>query len=769
MKPKKQYFMYLDILRLISCIAVFLYHLNILKGGYLAVCSFFVISGFLSCYLQSQKEKFSLKNYYISKLLKLYIPLTIIVLSTIVFLPLIPDLALPNLKPEIKSILLGYNNFWQLSTNLDYFAKQIDSPFMHLWYVSILLQFDLIFPLLYIPLRKLGDKLHKSIPCIISLILTIAASIYFYITNQNQNIMYTYYNTFSRSFALLFGVTLGLIHHYYQPLIPKFFKNKSSSMAIFILYIGFICGAFTTIDSSSHIFPIAMLITTFATCRIIDYAINLQKENKTKEIKVIPKVNQIVPSIEKIEPEETNYKEKTITKKIIKYFAGISYEFYILQYPIIFFLQYFNLSKSLKILITTISLIILSCLYHYILTKNKEKTLIKYILKIIVLVITFIGIYKFTLLKDNTKEMAELKAVLAENEVLIESKNQEYDKNFQEKQQEFEQKLKNLSNDESKLSDLVKNIPAVAMGDSVMESVAKTLYQTFPNIYVDALYERTAYAGVEILTKLSNSGKIGDPVIIEFGANGNCTQKEYQKIIELCQGKQIFWLTVPNDRIVNVNHDLFELEKKYDNFHVIDWYTMTRPHPEYFVSDKVHLTAAGKKAFIQAIYDGVYNYYKKEFDDKKEALQKEHEETLKQELSFFGNELLINTYKELENNYPNAKYISNKDFNYETFKERLQKEKDSNTLTYKLVFLFDSNLKLTKEQWNEILEICKDKQLTIISTSSKTIENINNPEITLIDCEKDIMNNPEYLRSDKTHLNSNGILALIKIITENIK
>ena len=39
-KNNKKYFKYLDIIRLFSCISIFLYHLGILKGGYLAVCTF---------------------------------------------------------------------------------------------------------------------------------------------------------------------------------------------------------------------------------------------------------------------------------------------------------------------------------------------------------------------------------------------------------------------------------------------------------------------------------------------------------------------------------------------------------------------------------------------------------------------------------------------------------------------------------------------------------------------------------------------------------
>ena len=68
----KKYYKDIDFIRVLSCIAVLLYHLNILKGGYLAVCTFFVLSGYLSCISAFRKEKLSLKEYYLNRSLKIY-------------------------------------------------------------------------------------------------------------------------------------------------------------------------------------------------------------------------------------------------------------------------------------------------------------------------------------------------------------------------------------------------------------------------------------------------------------------------------------------------------------------------------------------------------------------------------------------------------------------------------------------------------------------------------------------------------------------------
>ena len=56
MKEKKAYYYKIDFIRCLSCIAVLLYHLNVLKGGYLAVCTFFVLSRISSLHISLKKQ-----------------------------------------------------------------------------------------------------------------------------------------------------------------------------------------------------------------------------------------------------------------------------------------------------------------------------------------------------------------------------------------------------------------------------------------------------------------------------------------------------------------------------------------------------------------------------------------------------------------------------------------------------------------------------------------------------------------------------------------
>ena len=51
---------------------------------------------------------------------------------------------------------------------MDYFAHHVGSPFMHFWYIGILLQFEIVFPLIFIVLKTLGNKIKKIIPVILT-------------------------------------------------------------------------------------------------------------------------------------------------------------------------------------------------------------------------------------------------------------------------------------------------------------------------------------------------------------------------------------------------------------------------------------------------------------------------------------------------------------------------------------------------------------------------------------------------------------------------
>ena len=493
MKSEKKYYMKLNIVRDISCILILLYHLNIVKGGFLAVCTFFTLSGYLSCMSAIKNKNFSIKAYYLNRIIKLYLPLIIVVFITVILSKIIPNINWINLKPETMSVVLGYNNFWQLNANLDYFTKNVNSPFIHLWYISILMQFELVFPIVFTLLKKFEDKGLNLISIVIVGLLTIATTVLFYYMSVTKDIMVVYYNTFARIFSILFGILLALIHYEYENRFPKFLKTNNS--LIFNVYLIILVVLSIFVSAESKLFAVFMILTTVITTRMIKYSV-------------------------------IQTKKKDRSKIFTRAFAKITYEIYLVQYPVIFFMQNVPMNRTLKIIpiiaLTFIIAFILNLIINY---KSKHKVA-KFIRIIFCTLIIILGGFFLITEKDHTDEMKELEQILNENAGITEQKNEENINTENNKTTDKEENVMAIATnskeetknknekqsyeiteeDKEKIAEEVSNLKVVGIGDSVLLGAIKELYNNFPNGYFDGKVSRPLSVGENILKDLKSQG-----------------------------------------------------------------------------------------------------------------------------------------------------------------------------------------------------------------------------------------------------------------------
>ena len=740
MDNKKMYYKNLDIVRVLSCILVLLYHLNILKGGYLAVCIFFVLSGYLSIISAFRKEKFSILSYYKERLLHIYIPLLIVVFITVGVVSLIPSINWLTLKPETTSVILGYNNYWQLSANMDYFAHHVGSPFMHFWYIGILLQFEIVFPLIFIVLKTLGNKIKKIIPVILTTSLSFIGFGYFFYVSLTKNVMFTYYDTFSRIFSILFGISLGLYHVYYKENKSCYIKNELISKLIFYMYLLITILLCILIPSTSDYFSITMLLVTLIGCRLIDYG----------TISSISELNNF--------------------DKIIKSLAKVSYEIYLVQYPVIYLLQDLEINNSIRILLIIIITVILSYILHFALNLKKKSNNFVFIIKITTLILislcSIFGIYKYIITKDHTKEMQELEEQLNRNEEMMQKKQEEYEANIKEEENKWNEVLADLENGEEKISEIVSNLPLVSIGDSVMLGGMDSIYSKFPKAYVDAKVSRADCEVPNILRNLKNKGKIGDVVVLGLGTNGSCGDNTRKEIMNILSDKKVFWLTVTNDREVHINSKITSLTENYDNAYLIDWNTLSKGHRDYFVADGIHLTGKGRQVYSQSIYDAIYKVYLDEFNDKKNGIINEHEKELKEKITFFGNDIIINTFDNIKEKFLKTDFKLDKNYDFNKLYDEIKKGVESNTLNHRIVLAFDKQANLTSNNYLEIISLLEGYEIYILSSDNKL--EFSNSNVTVIDFNSELVSNPNYIMADRIHLTNNGNLALSIILDKEI-
>ncbi len=686
----------INFIRILCTCAILLYHLGLIKGGYLAVCTFFVLSGYLSTVSSLKKDDFSILSYYKNRIKKIYFPLIIITFVVVGILSFFDNIYWFNLKPETTSIIFGYNNFWQRTVNLDYFARHIDSPFMHLWYISILMQYELIFPILFKILKKIGNKI-KSLPCIILFLLFIISSIYFYKINIIKGINYAYYDTFGRSFSFFLGMFIGFINYYYKSYI---INNK-----IYYLYLFVLSMLFIFVPYSSKYYSIIMILVSILSGRLIEYGL----------------IN--------------NYKNK--------FFINFSYEIYLIQYPVIFIFQ--NINIPFKIIIIILLIILLSWIYHYIIYETKNKV-IRNIFCLILIIFSLYGFLIYIKAKDYTKEMNILKEQLSNNEKELEKNNQKYLENLKQEEENWIKKLETYENYEEKLKDVVKNLPVVGIGDSVMLGAVNNLYQKFPNGYFDAKISRTAWSCSKILTNLKNNNKLGNPIIIHLGTNGDCSTSCKDEILEVIGDKDVYLINTTN--LEYVNNNLSKYASLHDNVYLIDWKNISSGHKEYFYADGIHLTPAGRKAYSEAIYKAIYDNYLIKYEKMKNDLIKEYENKKNNKISFYGNSLLLNAFDYISKDFKDSNFVIN------SFENIINTLKNENS-TKRCVFIFNN---LTLNDYNTLVKLCNN-QIYIFNINGKlNKENVYNFELK-----------NEYLMPDGKHLNEKGNKALSEFIKNNVK
>ena len=603
MNGKTLYFRKLDIIRIIYCILVLLYHLNIIKGGFLAVCTFFTLSGYLSCMSALKNKYFSIKLYYINRLKKIYFPLLIVVAVTVIFTKLNPSINWMNLKPETFSVLFGYNNFWQLSANQDYFTRNINSPFIHLWYISILFQFDLLFPLVFKLLNRIENKIKNNISTIVVVIFTIFTTILFIYMSRTQDFMITYYNSFARSFSIMFGILLALIHYKYNTKLSRIFERYNN--LIFVIYTILLISLCIFLPNEVEYYAIFMILTTFISTRIIEYS---------------------------------TYESKKINRSDIylKFLSRMTYEIYLVQYPVIFLMQRVVMNDNLNALIITTLTVIISFILYFIIEGTFKNKKIRITKNIFMGVVILIGVVVTITSKDYSTEMKALENRLNENLKFAEEKNKDFINNANIEKEDNNNTSENTQNQirntlaennensnenteskkakiiEKDIENIIKNMRVVGVGDSVLLDATKAFYNKFPKGYFDGKINRTISKSKEVLTYLKNKGKLGNIVILCLSTNGDYLDKQNTEMMKILGDRKVYWINAAGPDDPKFNEKFANFAKNYPNIHIIEWDKFAKTHPEYLEPDKIHPNYKGGQVLVQQVFDAICEDYLKE-------------------------------------------------------------------------------------------------------------------------------------------------------------
>lgn len=157
------------------------------------------------------------------------------------------------------------------------------------------------------------------------------------------------------------------------------------------------------------------------------------------------------------------------------------------------------------------------------------------------------------------------------------------------------------------------------IGDSIMNGNRGVILEQLPDAHIDAKGSRDVCGGFEAAQRLQQNGMLSDVVIVELGTNGPLLNHEpyasgTQNLLELLgTERQIFWVTVycSYSQWMAMNNDfIWELSKTRPNITVIDWYSLSIEHPEWF-PDGVHPNMEGARNFAKMLREALEEKYDK--------------------------------------------------------------------------------------------------------------------------------------------------------------
>ena len=151
------------------------------------------------------------------------------------------------------------------------------------------------------------------------------------------------------------------------------------------------------------------------------------------------------------------------------------------------------------------------------------------------------------------------------------------------------------------------------IGDSIMNGNRRIILDQLPDAHIDAKGSRDVCGGFEAAQRLDWEGRLSDVVIVELGTNGPLLNHEpyasgTQNLLELLGTERtIFWVTVycSYSQWMNMNNDyIWELAATRPNITVIDWYSLSVQHPEWF-PDGVHPNVEGARNFARLLREAL--------------------------------------------------------------------------------------------------------------------------------------------------------------------
>ena len=568
---KRDYIAAFDGLRAIAIMSIVGHQMMAYRipGGFLGLNIFLLLSGyFMTASLMDslmKNGKVPLKSFLTKRLKRIIVPTFAMIVAVIFYLLLFQRELLVNLRSTMVSNLFFMNNWWQIIQENDHAITVLtQSPFSHLWYMSLAVQYYLLWPILFVFLSVMIKK-HQVLQKVI--IVLLVASVILMMTKDvsNAHFLRIFFGTDTRAFSVLTGAVVALLFP-----IQKFYgeykqKYHYESVVRFLPIGLLILFLFTIKEHSSITFRGGMFI--FDVVVAVLMMISLHPKSVTSLF--------------------FRLKPLTVIGR-----RSLSYYLWYLPLSVLYQAKIGDTSSTpvLHRMVEIVLLVILGELWYQLFERGKftkvmqrltsqwshstrrTVTLVYYISIVMILVIGFIQASP----RLSAQESA-LQEVLLASESL--SKNT---RNTDKKIVKTINNIQGLSREETVFS---SNTSITFIGDTMLLAMAQEIPTLYPNAVISANRDLQVYELGGMIDQLKQQKQLGDIIVLMVGSNGAYTKGQLDAVLKnIGMDKQIFLVSNTINRTWQreINQIANQLADKYSNVYYIDWKTEASTHPDWF-------------------------------------------------------------------------------------------------------------------------------------------------------------------------------------------
>ncbi|HCE13409.1 MAG TPA: acetyltransferase [Enterococcus sp.] len=604
-----------DGIRTLAVIGVILYHLlpTQMRGGYLGVPVFFVVSGYLITDLLRQEwdqnGKIKVIDFYVRRMKRLYPGMVVMLGLAAAYITLFQRNLLNNLRGVVVSSLLYYNNWWQINHGLSYFDRfGNESPFTHLWSLAVEGQNYLIWPLVFILLMKIGKKRSRVFNVVAG--ITVFSGILFAVLyTPGADPTRVYYGTDTRLFSIWMGSALAFIWpttHLKKeiPIKAKRILNLSGIVSL----LGLVFAFFLLDDHLTFVYYGGMfLISILATVLVAVTAHPGASLNRL------------------------------LTNPLFSYIGKRSYGIYLYQFPVMIFYEAKVGNIGENVLLHTLVELFLILLFSELSYRFIENPLRKFKYKHTVSTVRgwftkpIFSWKKPWVVPGTLITMIALVGIISAPTNYVDAQQQQLKDTIAANKKAAEETQKNANGDSAQSSTdssdaadtteaeqeimtkyalteaqlkKAESLEITAFGDSVMLDATADLQELFPQAVVDGDVGRQLYASPDLIKSLKDQGLLRDTVLVGLGTNGSFTEAQFDSFMSEIEDRNVYWVNVrvPTQRWQNeVNRMLEKMADKYDNMTLIDWYDLSNNQESWFYEDRVHPNPDGMVEYVKLV------------------------------------------------------------------------------------------------------------------------------------------------------------------------